>query len=168
MSTLRSKEKGAPQFWESWVFTPGLQGEGERDLPCGHHPPLHGKGKWTPCLSFNASSFLLTHARKTLNWLWQLSLVWVLGLPRRVSGKESPVNAGDAGSVPELGRSLVKERASNSPGKSHGQRSLPDYSRWGREVKTTQPLSMHAHFWVSETTTGATSGLFFIRGKEAI
>ena len=90
MSTLRSKEKGAPQFWEACVFTLGLQGEGERDLPCRHHPPLHGKGKWIPCLSFNASSFLFTHIRKTLNWVWQLSLVfWVLGLPRRVSGKES-------------------------------------------------------------------------------
>ena len=49
--------------------------------------------------------------------------------------KNPPVNTGDAGSIPELGRSLMKERATNSPGKSHGQRSLPDYSRWGREVK---------------------------------
>lgn len=33
---------------------------------------------------------------------------------------------------------------------------------------TKQSLSTHAHFWVSEKTTGATLGLFSVRGKETI
>ena len=64
--------------------------------------------------------------------------------------------------------SLMKEMASNF------LENPMDKDAWWTTVNgvaksnTTQPLSMHAHFWVSEKTTGATLGLFFIRGKETI
>ena len=49
-------------------------------------------------------------------------------------GKESACNARDPGSIPSiLGRCSKKEMAAHSsilPGKSHGQRSLVDYSPW--------------------------------------
>ena len=50
--------------------------------------------------------------------------------------KNPPANAGDVSSIPGLGRSLEQEMATHSsiiPGKSHGQRSLEDYSPWGRK-----------------------------------
>ena len=55
-------------------------------------------------------------------------------------GKESACNAGDPGSIPGWGRSSEKEMAAHSsvlPGKSHGQRSLVDYSPWGHEESDT-------------------------------
>ena len=68
-----------------------------------------------------------------------------LGCPSGSDGKESAYNAGDLGSVPELG---------SSPGGEHGSplqysclensidRSLADYSAWGlKESDTTKQLS---------------------------
>ena len=47
---------------------------------------------------------------------------------------------GDAGSVPQLGRS-----SGQGNGKSHGQRSLVGYSPWGhKELDLTKRLSMHS------------------------
>ena len=51
-------------------------------------------------------------------------------------GKESACNARDPGSIPGSGRCSKKEMAAHSsilPGKSHGQRSLVDYSPWGHK-----------------------------------
>ena len=48
-------------------------------------------------------------------------------------GKNLPANAGDADSVPGLGRSLGEGNGYPSvflPGKSHGHRSLVGYSLW--------------------------------------
>ena len=48
--------------------------------------------------------------------------------------KNTPASAGDAGSIPESGRSLEKKMATNPSvlaGKPHGQRSLVGYSPWG-------------------------------------
>ena len=49
--------------------------------------------------------------------------------------KNLPANAGDAGSVPELGRSPGEGNGNplQHSGKSHRQRSLVDYSPWGRK-----------------------------------
>ena len=51
--------------------------------------------------------------------------------------KNPPANAGDASSTPGLGRSLGEGKWQPTPvvlpGKSHGQRSLVDYSPWGRK-----------------------------------
>jgi len=45
-----------------------------------------------------------------------------------------PANAGDTGSIPELGRSLGEKKWKPTTvlllGKSHGQRSLEGYSPW--------------------------------------
>ena len=55
-----------------------------------------------------------------------------IGLPWRLSGKECACNAGDLSSFPRLGRppgvGNVKPIPVFLPGKSHGQRSLADYS----------------------------------------
>ena len=59
------------------------------------------------------------------------------GLLQWHSSKESAfygVDAGDVASVPGLGRSMEEEMAMHSSNleKSHGQRSLVDYSPWDR------------------------------------
>ena len=58
------------------------------------------------------------------------------GFPGGSDGKESTRNAGDLGLIPELGRSSGGGNATHSsilPGEFHGQRSLADYSPWGRK-----------------------------------
>ena len=58
----------------------------------------------------------------------------ILELPWWLSGEESACNAGDAGSIPGLGRS-PREGNGNlfqySCREFHGQRSLAGYSQWG-------------------------------------
>ena len=59
-----------------------------------------------------------------------------VGFPGGSDGKESACNAGDPGSIPELGRSPEKGTATHSIillGEFHGQRSLVSYSPWGRK-----------------------------------
>ena len=58
------------------------------------------------------------------------------GFPGGSEGKESACNAGDLGSIPELGRCPREGNGSIPvflPGKFHGQRSLVGYSPWGRK-----------------------------------
>ena len=64
------------------------------------------------------------------------------GFPGDSDGKEFSGNAGDPGSVPERGRSLVGEHGNPTPvslpGEFHGQRSLAGYSPRGcKELDTT-------------------------------
>ena len=63
-----------------------------------------------------------------------------LGFPCGSAGKESVSSVGDPGSIPGLGRSLEKEKAthsSNLPGEFHGL-----YSHWGhKESDTPEQLS---------------------------
>ena len=70
-----------------------------------------------------------------------------LGFPGGSDRKESACNAGDLGSIPRLGRCpggghgnpLQYSYLENL----HGQRSLADYSPWGRkELDTTEQLSL--------------------------
>ena len=63
--------------------------------------------------------------------------------------KNPPVNAGDTGSIPGLGRSPWRRAWQPTPiflpGESHGQRSLASYSPRGRNSQTPlKPLSTHA------------------------
>ena len=66
--------------------------------------------------------------------------------PGGSDGKESTCNAGDLGSIPQLGRSPggghdnpLQNSCLEYP---HGQRSLVDYSPWGcKELDTTEWLS---------------------------
>ena len=62
-----------------------------------------------------------------------------------LSGKESTCQAGEVGSIPELGRYPGEENGNPLlPGKSHGQRSLAGYSPWGRkESDMTERLHTH-------------------------
>ena len=69
-------------------------------------------------------------------------------------GKASACNAGDLGSIPGSGRSPWRRKWQPIPvlfpGKSHGQRSLVDYSLWDRkESDTTERLHFHfqSHSW---------------------
>ena len=58
--------------------------------------------------------------------------------PGGSDSKESACNAGDPGSIPELGR---------SPGEFHGQSSLADYSPWGcKESDMTERLTLSLYF----------------------
>ena len=71
----------------------------------------------------------------------------LLGFFGASGGKESACNAGDLGSTPELGRSPGGGHGnllqySSVHGEFHGQRSLVDYSPWGRkESDKTEQLS---------------------------
>ena len=65
-------------------------------------------------------------------------------------GKNLPTNAGDADSIPGLGRSPGERNGKPTPvvlsGKSHGQRSPAGYSPWGhKELNTTEQLGTHTH-----------------------
>ena len=69
-------------------------------------------------------------------------------LPGSSVVKNPPTNAGDVGDVGSISGQedpLQKEMATHSiffPGKSHGQRSLADYSLWGcKESETTEQLN---------------------------
>ena len=73
------------------------------------------------------------------------------GLPRWLSDKEPPANAGDAGSIPGSGRSpggghgnLLQYSCLENP---HGQRSLVGYSPWGhRDLDMAKRLSTAQYY----------------------
>ena len=73
-----------------------------------------------------------------LTLLYWFCIHW--GFPCGSAGKESACNARDLGSVPALGRSPGEGDDNPTPvflpGKSHGQRSLADYSWWGYKSQT--------------------------------
>ena len=61
--------------------------------------------------------------------------------PGGSDSKASAYNAGDPGSIPELGRSFGEGNGTPPtpvllPGKSHGWRSVVGYSPWGRKSRT--------------------------------
>ena len=88
----------------------------------------------------------------------------VLGFPSDSDGKQSAYNAGDLGSVPELGRSPgeghgnpLQNSCLENP---HGQRSLVGYSPWScKELDTTEQLST-AQDTVLSTLVASLSLLF--------
>ena len=64
-----------------------------------------------------------------------LSMGLSRGAPGGSASKQSACNAGDLGSMPGWEDPLEKGVTNPpvfSPGKSHGQRRLADYSPWGR------------------------------------
>ena len=70
------------------------------------------------------------------------------GFPSGSVVKNPPANAGDAGSIPGLGRSPGEGNGNPVflPGKSHGQRSLAGNSpRGGTESSTTWRLNNYHH-----------------------
>ena len=68
------------------------------------------------------------------------------GLFRWLSGKETPANAGDVGSIPWLGRSPGRGQPTPVflPGKSHRQRSLAGYCPWGHK-ESDPAVQIHAY-----------------------
>ena len=80
-----------------------------------------------------------------------VEVVWRVGLPRWLSGKESTCDAGDAGLIPGSGRSPgegngkpLQYSCSENPEQEEpgawtepGQRSLVGYSPWGRKESVT-------------------------------
>ena len=72
----------------------------------------------------------------------------LLGFPHGSDGKESTCNAGDLGSIPELGRSPggrhgnpLQYSCLKNP---HGQRSLMGYNLWGhKDPDMTEQLSTY-------------------------
>ena len=68
--------------------------------------------------------------------------------------KNPPANAGDAGLIPGLGRSLEEKMQPISgflPGLFHGQRSLVGYSPWGHRVRHN---GAHAHMHIAGSLCG--------------
>ena len=70
-------------------------------------------------------------------WYLSASTVYWRGFPCGAVVKNSPANGGDAGSIhPWVGKIPWRRKWQPTPvflpGKSHGQRSLADYSPWGR------------------------------------
>ena len=68
--------------------------------------------------------------------------VRVLGFPGGSDGKESVCSAGNLGSIPWRRERL--HTPVSLPGDFYGQRSLVDYSPWGRKesgTDTTEPLT---------------------------
>ena len=68
-----------------------------------------------------------------------------MGFPGGSEGKASAYNAGDAGSIPGLGRSPGRREWQPNPvllpGKSYGLRSLVGYSPWGcKELDMAEQL----------------------------
>ena len=65
-----------------------------------------------------------------------------------LSGEESACSAGDAGSIPGLGRYSGEGMATHSSiiaGKFHGQRSLAGYGLWGRKESDTTEATERTH-----------------------
>ena len=62
----------------------------------------------------------------------------IYGFPGGSDGKESACNVGDPGLIPGSGRSPWRRKWQPTPvflpGKSHGQRSLVGYRKWGHEI----------------------------------
>ena len=88
----------------------------------------------------------------------------LLGFPGGSDGKESACSAGDPAVIPGLGRFPWRSRLPTPvflPGKSHEQRILVGYSRWGhKELDTTEWLSPpppHTHSKARDITI-----IFFI------
>ena len=80
-----------------------------------------------------------------LSCFYTLTIKWV-GLPRWLSGKQSPANAGDAGSIPELGR---------SPGVGNGN-PLPHSHLENPMDRRAWPATVHEvakETWLSTHTT---------------
>ena len=101
----------------------------------------------SPCPECHIVRIILyvTYSWTLFNPTWN-----IFGLPYGSEGKESACNAGDLGSIPELGRfpggghgnPLQYSCLENS----HGQRSLVGYSSWGLRVSDmTEWLSTHRH-----------------------
>ena len=71
-----------------------------------------------------------------------------MDFPGGSDGKESTCNAGDLGSVPELGRSPGGGNGNPLqyfyPENPHGQRTLVGYSPWGRQELDTTAVTEHA------------------------
>ena len=72
-----------------------------------------------------------------------------IGLPRRLTGKESTCNAGDSGMI--LGSGKYPGEGNGNPlwypcGKSPGQKGLVDCSPWGHKSWTRLSDSMHTAF----------------------
>ena len=76
-----------------------------------------------------------------------VTIVSTPDFPGGSDSKASAYNAGDPGSIPELGRYPGEGNATplqySLPGKSHGWRSLVGYSPWGRkESDRTEQLHL--------------------------
>jgi len=74
--------------------------------------------------------------RRTLHKSSFLAIMHMYLLPRWLSGKESPCNAGDVVRSLDWEDPLEEEMATTPvflPGTSHGQTSLVGYSPWGHK-----------------------------------
>ena len=122
-----------------WTVVLGVANSHTR-LSTGTYPKYH---KLRDCVN-SPKSFSICQAISV--WLSGLTRsniqVCCLGFPGGSDGKASACNAGDPGSIPGLEWQPTPVLL---PGKFHGQRSLVDYSPWGRkESDTTEWL----HFFL--------------------
>ena len=105
-------------------------------------------------------------------WVWGVTIhlpvciCGLVGLPRWFSGEESTCNAGDVDSIPGLGRSPGEGNGNplmdSCLEKSHGQRSLVDYSTWGHKRVRHDLATEH-----SRKHKGSWGGAYGIAGDPA-
>ena len=139
------------KLWEGLQCGPGLVHSVQPgvlpEIACEAHLVLLDLGCWHHLLTVNSAG------RKGCDYQYSSCSIWVLiSFPGGSDGKEYACNAGDLGSIPELGW---------SPGGGHGnplqycclenpdgQRSLAAYGPWGcRELDTTERLSIAQRIW---------------------
>ena len=70
-----------------------------------------------------------------------------MGFPGGSVAENSPANAGDVGLIPGSERSPRRRKWQSTlvflPGKSHGQRSLVGYRKWGHEIVGHNLVTKH-------------------------
>ena len=96
----------------------------------------HLKGKWEtePLTGTFPPATAPYYARRTLTFSG------LSGFSCGSAGKESACSAGDLGSIPGLGRSLDKGKATHWPGEFHGL-----YGPWGRKESDTTERFSHPY-----------------------
>ena len=131
----------------------------QRGLLLAQRPP-----PWT--LLRHPFKFKTTFHRDSLGARYLLCISTYEGFPDSLAGKESTCNAGDLGSIPELGRSPgegngypLQYSCLENP---RGQRSLQGYSPWGcKELDTTEQLSIqHTHLHICSSLNHDFTSLF--------
>ena len=127
------------KLWEGLQGGPGLVHSAQPgvlpEIACEAHLVLLDPGCWHHLLTVNSAG------RKGCDYQYSSCSIWVLiSFPGGSDGKEYACNAGDLGSIPELGWSPGEQKWQPTsvvlPGKFHGWRSLAGAVHWVSKSQT--------------------------------